>query len=114
MGGESSSLWASVLWASLLVGEFTGYLRILGVRLFNYPCRKIVAKLFLFLVLITTLYLRPMVADHIYYPNSAYIRLDILSRSQSAPNVGECGTKGKFYFDPTRAWLGISSVLSLK
>ena len=24
--GESSSVWASVLWASLLVGEFTGYL----------------------------------------------------------------------------------------
>ena len=25
--GESSSVWASLLWASLLVGEFTGYLR---------------------------------------------------------------------------------------
>ena len=55
-----------------------------------------------------------MVADHIFYPNSAYIRLDTLSRNQSAPNLGECGTKGKFYFDPTRVWLGISSLLSLK
>ena len=65
------------------------------------------STLFPFSVVVTTLHLRPMVVDRIYYRQSAlmhmflYVFVDTLARRQCTLKLRECGTKGKFHFHPS-------------
>ena len=78
----------------------------------NYLCILSVAK-FLFFQYLSYHYLirssanscRPQLSLTECFNVYAYISRASLARKQSAPILWECGTKGKFYFDPTRVWL---------